>query len=331
MDQMTYERACQEAARWYARLQAIDCSAEDRVACERWRSQDPVHARAYALAERVALDVDRLAADARLQALADRVLGPVDANARANRNARRWAVPAALAASLVLAVGAVYLQGRFAPEPATVYATAATERRAFTLSDGSVVELDVASELSVRMTPERRQIELVAGRALFEVAHDASRPFSVAAGGSRTTALGTRFQVQQQEQRVIVTLAEGSVAVDNESPQGSWQEQLEPGEQLSIDKQTATRAKRNVDPLVTTSWTHGHLSFRSTRLADAIEEVNRYSTRKLRLGDATLADMAVSGGFLAGESDSIATAFAAVLPIRVVAGDGELILFRRYD
>ncbi len=71
-------------------------------------------------------------------------------------------------------------------------------RRDVTLADGSVVHLDVDSEINVSFSSGHRDITLVNGRALFEVAHDASRPFVVSAGQSHTTALGTHFQVQRE-------------------------------------------------------------------------------------------------------------------------------------
>jgi ferric-dicitrate binding protein FerR (iron transport regulator) len=52
----------------------------------------------------------------------------------------------------------------------------------------------------------------------------------------------------------------------------------------------------------------------------------------VRLGDPELADLAVGGNFIAGETDLIVSAFAAVLPLRVSEGTaGEIILFRRYS
>lgn len=51
----------------------------------------------------------------------------------------------------------------------------------------------------------------------------------------------------------------------------------------------------------------------------------------MRLGDPDLADLPVGGDFIAGETDLIVSAFAAALPLRVVAGSsGEIVLFRRY-
>jgi transmembrane sensor len=169
---------------------------------------------------------------------------------------------------------------------------------------------------------------------LFQVAHDATRPFSVSTETSRTTALGTQFQVQRDDDHVVVTLAEGSVAVEGSAHGGSasWQDQLRPGEQLSIDAKTAERSLHIVDTQLVTSWTLGRHVFRATPLHEALDEVNRYASKKVRLGDPSLADLPVAGNFVAGDSEVVVEAFSAVLPLRVVkGGEQELILFRRYS
>ncbi len=84
-------------------------------------------------------------------------------------------------------------------------------------------------------------------------------------------------------------------------------------------------------PQMVTSWSRGRLVFRGTPLSDALDEVNRYGDRKVRLGDPELAQLPVGGNFIAGETDLIVSAFAAALSLRVVdGGSGEIILFRRY-
>jgi transmembrane sensor len=191
-----------------------------------------------------------------------------------------------------------------------------------------VVHLDVGSEITVNITGDSREITLTRGRALFDVAKDRNRPFTVTAGGTRTTALGTRFQVQTDSERVVVLLTEGSVSVGR----GTWEERLAPGDQLSLDDPRTPPVKRSVDTYMATSWSRGRLIFRGTPLAEAIEEVNRYSSRKLRLADPSLASLPVGGNFIAGDSELILSAFAAALPLRSVdGGGGEILLFRRYD
>ena len=338
----TDDRILAEAARWHARLAADDCTDFDRAQFQRWRALSWRHAQASESAQNVSRELDRLAGlDERLAAMADEAfamgageaLSPETSTARMARPAqvRRWAIPAALAATVVVALAGVQLAGYFARPASWATFASSGERRDVTLGDGTLVHLDVDSEISVRLSADHRDVTLVSGRALFEVAHDSSRPFVVAAGQSHTTALGTHFQVQREDQQVLVTLAEGSVAVSADLAQSGWSERLTPGEQVSLSVDGRVHEKRAVDTQAATSWTRGRLVFRDTPLAQALQEVNRYGSRKVRLGDPELADLAVDGNFIAGETDLIVSAFAAVLPLRVAEDDvGEIILFRRY-
>ena len=58
----------------------------------------------------------------------------------------------------------------------------------------------------------------------------------------------------------------------------------------------------------------------------AVEEVSRYTAKKLRGGAPNLAELTVSGKVVAGNGELAASAFAAVLPIHVVDSGGEAIL-----
>jgi transmembrane sensor len=231
----------------------------------------------------------------------------------------------------------------------TTLESPAQATRQVTLADGSVVHLDASTKLQVKLTQSSRRIELLSGRAFFEVVHDASRPFSVIANGTRTVALGTKFEVQRSAGDTIVTLTQGSIAVtpdgtansdvaNRDTATGStrrgsaWEERLQPGEQIEIHAASLTRERRIVDTADVTSWSRGWLVFRGTPLTDALREINRYSDKQVVLADAGLNDLTVAGNFVAGDAQSIVDAIAAVLPIRVVdGGHHEILLFRRYD
>jgi transmembrane sensor len=351
------------AARWYARLASPHCTQQDRDEFEHWRRADPAHGQAYAAARRLAEDVFAIvAADPRLRSMADEAiaigakLGDDDLDeldelddiavdetddvavaarrlsAPQPRRRQRWTVPAALAASIaaVALVGGAVRVSR--PTTAAFeHVATADHRREVALDDGTVVYVDVQTEFEVRLTAVERLVVLTRGRAIFDVAHDAERPFSVVAGGERVTALGTRFEVRRIYEQTIITLAEGAVTVSGEIRGEPQTQRLEPGEQLSIYPRGAEWAKRRVDPSAATSWSLGRHVFRDERLADALDEVNLYAEIKVRLADPSLADLPVSGSFISGDSEAIVTAFAAVLPLRIADGGDELLVFRRRE
>jgi transmembrane sensor len=329
MDDKLHIGPDEEAARWHARMLAEDCSQADRHVLDAWLNHSPHHADAYSRVGHILSAVESAQADPRLQLLADQAFE--ESKVIPKKRATVW--PAALAASLAL-VAITFVSIGTPEEVASIVYETSQQRSTIVLDDGSKAVMDVGTRIAVRMTDRAREIELIAGRAFFDVAHDKQRPFSVDANESRTTALGTRFQVELNGQGVSVVLEEGSIAVEQlaAGPARAWSERLQPGEQIVIDSASGSRLKRLVDADIATSWTLNRHVFRDTRLEEAVAEINRYSSKNVRLGDPSLADLHLAGSFIAGDSEQIMAAVASVLPVRVVsAGEHEIVLFRRYS
>ena len=90
---------------------------------------------------------------------------------------------------------------------------AAGETKLVTLDDGSHVELDAKSAMTVRYSAGERRLTLLEGEAWFEVAPDPARPFVVEALGGTVTALGTAFDVALEKARAQVTVTQHRVSV----------------------------------------------------------------------------------------------------------------------
>jgi len=177
------------------------------------------------------------------------------------------------------------------------YETRLGDQRHLHLEDGSNIILNTDSEIRVRISPQKREIQLIRGEALFIAAPDSSRPFDVHAGGNVVRALGTRFSVRiRQEHRIDVLLAEGKLALYASE---------DSGEMASGEYAILQRGKITIDTMDPwqldgrLAWTNGILVFSGEPLDEVIMEFNRYNTRKLSIGDATLNDEPVSGRFRA--------------------------------
>lgn len=87
-----------------------------------------------------------------------------------------------------------------------------------TLEDGTNVWLNAGSRLEYPPVFEKklRQVK-IAGEALFEVTHDAERPFVVETYASKIEVLGTRFNVfaDRERNQFSTTLVEGRVKVSS--------------------------------------------------------------------------------------------------------------------
>ncbi|MDB5456232.1 MAG: anti-FecI sigma factor, FecR, partial [Caulobacter sp.] len=207
---------------------------------------------------------------------------------------------------------------------APTYSTAVGEQVSVGLEDGSRVRLNTDTRLRVRFGAGERRVELQRGQAFFEVAHDSGRPFIVVAGRAQVRAVGTRFDVRRDDGDVRVTLAEGRVAVrDDTLATKDWM--LSPGQSLALGAHATSATPVPVDVPALTAWTTGHLSFRDMTLAEAVSEINRYSRSKIVLGPGAPADRRISGVFAAGDTDDFVAAVTALYALKSVRRlDGRL-------
>ncbi len=142
----------------------------------------------------------------------------------------------------------------------------------------------------------------------------------------RVTALGTRFDVRRVDGDIRVVLLQGSVRVDAEKvkEQRSWT--LQPGQQ--VIPSAAEPMVVSIDAGRAMSWTTGRLIFDETPLSAAIAEVNRYSKTRIEIRSATIADVAVSGAFDAGDTDGFVSAITHLYALRAQPSDNGAIVLR---
>lgn len=319
------------AARWYTELQDPGVSAETWEAFLEWE-KDPTNAAAYREIE-VALGVlDRTS-----------ISRPNTAEqSRPTRTRKPILLGLAAAAALVLGLMAFNFQSLDSESAALTYATAIGEQKTVSLQDGSIITLNTNTKLSVSYSGAERFISLIQGEALFTVEHS-DRPFIVEANGISTRALGTEFDIHTEEKSVSVTLIEGSVRVTQSQPETGTDRPgevsnesrqagivLKPGDRLDISPGKAPILSA-IDTALAVTWREGFLHFDNTTLAEAIAEMNRYSTTKLRIVDETLADERISGTFPAGEQEAFAESLKLYLPVEVTDFNGEILVSPEAD
>ncbi|MNS33716.1 fec operon regulator FecR [compost metagenome] len=234
------------------------------------------------------------------------------------RTSRLWLVAASILLP-VLATGLMFFaQGAFSTRDVVQLRTGSDERRIVTLADGSTVSLSPDTVLKTDLQRGRRLLVLEQGEALFDVAHDPGRPFFVDVGSGQVQAVGTKFNIRKDED-IVVTVVEGVVRVTTGPVQTSGRMQLSQtataGHQVhlgkrSLDGVTETTATylspaRKVEAERYTSWVSGMLSFEGEPLSEVVKELNRYSSRKIRLTDLSVADMPIYGTLNIGDAEGL--------------------------
>lgn len=292
-------------------------------------------------------DADRIDAFARVGELGAQLGALDDATKRefarefapASLPARRW-LPFALAASLLLAATAggtlLWKQHRAAATEPESYATAVAVDRDIALSDGSQIALGGATRLTTHFTGERRDVDLNAGEAYFQVAHDTSRPFVVNAGAVSIRAVGTAFNVRRTGERVTIAVSEGRVRIASSEGlahgRSSAAEALEAvaGQQISFDPHASGLTVGAISPGRTVGWREHRLEFVNEPLDSVVANINRYSTRPLALADAKLGALMFTGTVDTNALDSWLEALPKILPLHVDA-DGERVTLSAAD
>jgi transmembrane sensor len=296
------------AALWYARMSSDVKTPADQMAFETWLSTAPEHAEAYAEVCMLAGRFDAVASRPELAALRAEVSLYEERQRRPliARVSRAWIV-----SGLAAAAAAALFYVSVAPLETGEWATARGETLQIHLSDGSDVILGSDSRLVMRFRRGERELDLDRGQAFFEVAHDASRPFVVTAGGRTVTALGTAFDVRSYLNETTVTLVSGSVAIARE---GEGREAvLRRGQQFEVTLGVASI--RDVDASAETAWRTGMLEFDAATLTDAVREFNRSAAHSIIISDPRLANLQVSGVFRANDPQGFAAALVPAYPL----------------
>ncbi|MDC0000319.1 FecR family protein [Porticoccaceae bacterium] len=216
------------------------------------------------------------------------------------------------------------------------YHTAIGEQRSIDLPDGSVMQLNTASQVKIDFNDSTRTVRLIEGEAHFDVAHNKARPFEVSAGSGLVRAIGTAFTVYLNNQQVEVTVTEGQVEVAPKQAQP-----IEGTADISNPKVSANQHityNGNADPVrnleqaeITKklSWRQGMLLFSGESLEQVVSQVSRYTTNTIIITDPTISDIRIAGYFKADDTRALFDALSISFGVQVIRVDKNLVHLSR--
>jgi transmembrane sensor len=299
-----------------------DLTPAEQAELDAWEAASPEAREEVARTREVWLAMGLAAEDPTVRALRKSVRREARLDPPAARApGRRSLVISLAAAAAVVAVGVTLTT---LPQVET-YAAPAHAPARLTLADGSQVVLSPGGRLKTRFTRGARDVTLEAGDGFFDVAHDASRPFEVAASGRTLTVLGTRFNVAGGG-RLTVSLVQGSLRV---SQPGAANVLLKPGQRY-VGAAGVGGAAETADVGNDGAWTDGRVVLADTSLAEAAERLSRAAGRRVDLTDPSLADLRLSGSLSVARMSDVGAALEALLPVRAwVSSTGDLVVSPR--
>lgn len=265
---MTQHRQVEEQAlAWFVRLGDVEASEADWRAFGDWIAISPAHGVAYNALEQVWVDLDEAAALEPVASVTPLRRAAND-DARVSRR-RTWLYPAiGVAAAALLTAG---LWPQFLARPLSYQTQDAPQT--IRLEDGSTVKLNRHSSLQVRFNDGRRQVSLKDGEAAFDVAHDASRPFTIDADGREVRVVGTAFNIVSHNDDFTIGVQRGVVSVQARSAKTPVR--LTAGQTLhQAGAQTAELGAK--DAAAMSSWSNGVLVYRDASITDVSRDLSRY-------------------------------------------------------
>lgn len=313
------------ASVWYSRLNGDshpESVWEDFAA---WLAADDANRIAFDRVEALYAELEGLAPEL---AAIDRARMPTSSNviefsARPPRrpSLRVWLGAAAtVAAALALFV---IVRMPLVGEEATRYTTKMGESRSVALADGTTIEMNTASTLTVAFNGRERRVTLEQGEALFRVGADNARPFLVLVGGREVRDIGTVFNILRDRDRTVVTVESGKVMIS--SPGAATPDvQLGAGDQLAARDGNGQVLNR-VDPAQATSWRDGYLTYKEAPLSVVVADLNRYFAGHIVLADKNTGVHRFSGVLKVDDEDAVLNRLAQLLPLVIDRrADGEV-------
>ncbi|MBW2366560.1 MAG: FecR domain-containing protein [Deltaproteobacteria bacterium] len=269
--------------------------------------------------------------------------------------------PVAIAAiALVLTVGIWMNQSQ---KPVSKrFQTGIGEQKMVQLDDASQIQLDTDTLMSVQFTEKSRQVKLARGRAFFAVTRDLHRPFVVETAQTVVRALGTEFSVYNNNRnRITVAVLDGSVLVSQnptlhekhkkhesqdritardpaqekkigESSQTTlpFQEIIVSGEEITISVEEQVHKVTSIELNRVNGWRSGRLLFKKAPLNEIIDEINRYLTQKISIGDESLEDIEITINFDVNSGKHFIPALEKLIPVTSdVTTDGRIVITKR--
>ena len=232
------------------------------------------------------------------------------------------------AAVLIIAMGiGIYYYTKPASTPVVKQTQPPTpaRHRYIKLPDGSTVLLNTGSELTYPNSfGNTREVHLT-GEAYFDIHHNASKPFIVYAGNTRTVVLGTAFDIKAftGQQNVIVTVTRGKVRVEKDKETVGI---LTPNEQLTVFNDNSSFKKATVNTTEAIAWKQDDILFDDVPLQEAIQQLEERFGCTIILSNKALGNCRISASFLHNETlQEVIQVIARINRMEAIIGDNKTI------
>ena len=215
------------------------------------------------------------------------------------------------------------------------FTTAIGEQKTVTLSDGSVLKMNVSSSVFVSVNNQCRQVKMMKGEVFFEVAPDPERPFEVLTPNGKVSVLGTAFNIKNRNGVVSIDVDHGRVRVFD-SPKGPGGMRkgvltLISGQGTDVDSSGRLTSLRTSEIKQVLAWQHHQAVFRNTSISTVVKELELYHNVKIKLSLKKPENKKITGTFNMYDLEQTLRIIAAAASLEIEKdGDRTITLFEKF-
>jgi transmembrane sensor len=312
---MSESSISQQAVDWSLRV--VEPDFADWDAFTTWLEADPAHGEAYEAVMAVGE-----AADQALSSLVPASQATWIEPPSRRRKAWVWAGGGAIAASLAGLLAWTSMTP--ASDPYLIQTTPGGREQiaiagtSITLNGDTRIWLD-------RRNPRIATIER--GEALFDVRHDAARPFVVHAGDAELRDVGTRFDVTRDERQMRVAVAEGAVVFNP----GREAVRVDSGRELVITTGADTAELRTTARQAVGSWRDGRFAYVKTPIVTIVADLTRSTGIALAVDPGVAAKTFTGVITFNGNREAFVADLGPLLGVHAAPVHGRGVLSRTHD
>lgn len=222
------------------------------------------------------------------------------------------------AAFFLLIFASYFTYDSYLPSFENVYITSKQINKKIQLPDTSIISLDKHSQIKVAYYKNKREVKLLKGKALFDVASNKTRPFRIEVNNTLVEVLGTKFEIQKFEDRVNVSVIDGRVSVREVLSNSKTKMLAVLQKSDSLDINSLGKIDLNqVNEKLIAAWEKDKLLFEQTYLKDVVKEFSKYLNYEVKIQSKDLEILPISGEFSISDFENLMNSLSVIHPLSI--------------
>ncbi|MFY9083292.1 FecR domain-containing protein, partial [Aliarcobacter butzleri] len=187
--------------------------------------------------------------------------------------------------------------------------------------------------LNIEYFNGKREVNLINGRAMFEVAKDENRPFIIKSKDINIEVVGTKFEVIHKEDTTTINVENGVVKTYYSKYFFDKQNQaiLTKAQSLTYSNEIGAISQiKIIEPEKIALWREKKILFDKTTLKEALEEFSKYSDISVLFLSKELENYSITGEFSSTQLDIFIKTISKIYPIKIERNEKSIRISKKF-